>query len=1035
MNLILKKILFFAILFLLALHAAAQQAEIPPPAYLNFSSITIKDGLSQGMINYMLQDHFGFMWFATNDGLNRYDGYNFVVYRNDITDAASLADNHVRVLFEDNKGRLWVGTENNGLDLFDRNTEKFIHFRHSATNQNTIVGDHINRIAEDRSGAIWVSTTAGINRIKVISRDNKRSDTIITKIELPKKTNTGDAFAVADKNTDEGPVLLFRDSKGLLWIFSKNIAYKVNTIGDSFTMQPFSLQQSIPKTAPGLDYDIVSCAEDTVRGFLYFISNRTVFRIDQKNNNIDFFDFTKYNRGVIGAQITADENGLLWFTDLGRINIIDFATHTIKQIYYAHNSKVADGVFNVYRDHNGIIWVGTAGYGILKHLPRTSKFHFISYSSVMLMNESIADKLNIRGSETKHQLFDLNQGKFVYYETPAMKLLQRFQPVSELKFIYFNGRHSAVANGFLYWCNEQSGKFIPFKQLNEQRQVLNDNNGLWFGAVDSLLYLNEQYQQLESFAYPVQPVNTPYSFCMAMMKDDNSNIWLATMKGVLCFNTKTNEWKRFNHRENDTASLSSDISFCICADPKQPGKYVWVGTYGSGLNRLDVQTGKAKCYREKDGLPNGVIYGIVADSKGNLWMSTNKGLSCFNPVTNIFLNYNEADGLQGNEFNRYAYGRSSSGWLYFGGINGFNYFKPQDISADTIFSKVIFTDFKISNKSVAFDKDNTILSKPVYLTGKIVLPYKYNMISFDFASANLSQPAKNFYQYKLDGFDENWISSGTAHTATYTNLDPGTYTFDVRASNNPNAWGSEAATIELTIVPPWYMTWWFRTALGLAIAGGLYALYRYRINQAFKLQAIRNRIAADLHDEIGSALSSISIFSEVIEDQTKEQLPEVTPVIKRISESTINMMDAMSDIVWTINPKNDRFENIITRMQAFASEMLEAVNCKLVMNIDARTENLKLSMTIRKNFYLIFKEAINNIAKYAAANNVQVNVWTKNATVYLNIQDDGKGFEIKENATGNGLLNMKKRAGELKGHFQVKSTPGKGTVIEIWFPV
>ena len=615
--------------------------------------------------------------------------------------------------------------------------------------------------------------------------------------------------------------------------------------------------------------------------------------------------------------------------------------------------------------------------------------------------------------------------------------MRPFRPIAEYEYgyIYYNNRNCLIVKNILNWYDRQTGATHQLRNLRDQYHLLNDSNCVWIGAQDSLLCLDEKERQLKSYAYPVDPVNAPYSFCMMLMKDSAGNLWLASMKGVLCFNTITKTWRQYTHEENDTASLSSNIVLSVCPDPRKPQQYLWAGTEGGGICRLDMQSGKVKSYREKDGLPNSVIYGIVADENNNLWMSTNKGLSCLNTATKTFTNYDEADGLQSNEFNRYAFGKSHSGWLYFGGINGFNYFKPQDVMPDTIFSKVIFTDFKISNKTVAFGDKQSILHAPIYLTDEIELPYKDNMISIDFASANFSIPSKNLYQYKLEGFDAGWISSGTNRTATYTNLDPGTYTFKVRASNNEKVWGNDAVSLTLIIIPPWYMTWWFRTFLVLAIAGGLYALYRYRLQQALKLLAVRNRIATDLHDEIGSTLSSISIFSEVIEDQTKDQLPEVTPVIKRISESTLNMMDAMSDIVWTINPKNDRFENILSRMQSFAGELLEAKNCIVHLKVDDEIKDVKLAMETRKNFYLIFKEAVNNIAKYAEARNAWIELKLGKASIYVSITDDGKGFDANESNQGNGLSNMKMRAGELNGMFEIISKKGEGSRVSLHFPL
>lgn len=1031
-------LLFFALTINAAV-ISAQDAQGLQKQYLNFSFLTIRDGLSQGMINYMMQDHFGFMWFGTKDGLNRYDGYRFVVYHNDVTDPNSLSDNHIKSIYEDSKGRLWIGTATGGLELFDRDTEKFIHFKHSDTSNNTISDNLVTHITEDGAGNIWIITGKGLDRIMCKPSSGKNTgnkyQSVVAHINFPPKQNVTIKAGMPPAKNTFSPQLLFTDSKGIVWIFCAGRAYYVRPSKDSFAVTDYDLEEHVKSAAPNMEFNIISWAEDTMRDYLYFFSENAIFRIKSPGDTAEVIDRSKYGRLGISVQSAVDEDGILWFSDLGFLRTVDFDHNIQRQIYFANNGQLVDASFNVFRDRSGAMWIGTVGYGLIKHLPKTAKFHFISHRSVSHITECFPNQVSIDGSEWYNEFFDFNLGSFVSLEPSRIKIPLKLGPFADNSYLDYAGGHAIVLLGGLYVYDKNYAQYKLLRRISNQRCVLSDETGIWIGCSDSLIHFDESTQQLTTWAYPVTPADLPYTFCMMIIKDKQDNLWLATMQGLLHFNVKTQEWKQWKHIENDTSSLSTDILFSLCADPVEPGKYLWIGTEGGGVNRFNLETKRSKNYREKDGLPNSVIYGIVADDDGNLWMSTNKGLSRFNPVTGTFLNYDEADGLQSNEFNRYGFGKSKSGWLYFGGINGFNYFKAKDINTDTIFSKVIFTDFKINNKSAAFGGDADILSKPVFLTDAVTLPYEYNMISIDFAATNMALPAKNFYQYRMDGFDENWIASGTAHTATYTNLDPGTYTFHVRASNYQDVWGSNESILLITVIPPWYMTWWFRTLLVLVVAGGLYALYRYRLYQALKLQSVRNRIASDLHDEIGSTLSSISIYSEVIDDRTKDSLPEVTPVIHRISESTGNMMDAMSDIVWAINPGNDRFENILSRMQAFAAEILEAKNCMLHLQVDGELHHIKLGMETRKNFYLIFKESVNNTAKYANAKNVWINMWLHNNQVHFTIKDDGQGFDLQQQKQGNGLNNIRKRATELQGHVDIISEKDKGSSVKLHFPV
>jgi two-component sensor histidine kinase len=355
-----------------------------------------------------------------------------------------------------------------------------------------------------------------------------------------------------------------------------------------------------------------------------------------------------------------------------------------------------------------------------------------------------------------------------------------------------------------------------------------------------------------------------------------------------------------------------------------------------------------------------------------------------------------------------------------------------EILSNPVVPKVVITDLRIRNKTVDVRQPGSPLENAVYLTKKITLPYRDNMITFEFAALDFLAPEKNQYQYKLEGFDDDWINSGNTHVATYTNLDPGTYTFSVKGSNKDGVWNESGTSIQLIIIPPWYMTWWFRTLIVLAVSSVIYYFYRYRLNQALKLHTMRNSIANDLHDEIGSNLSNISIFSEVAQ-QRKGTASETEPLLQKISEYSQVSMAAMSDIVWMINARNDAFENIVSRMRLLAAEVFEAKNYTLHLHFDEQLNQLSLNMEQRKNFYLIYKEAINNVAKYSACQNVWINLKKENSSIVLTVKDDGIGFTTNNQNQGNGLYNMQKRSEVLKGKLTIDSAVGKGTMIQLIF--
>jgi ligand-binding sensor domain-containing protein/signal transduction histidine kinase len=990
---------------------------------LRFDVLNINDGLSQGMINCMVQDHYGFMWFGTKDGLNRYDGYHFVVYRHDAADTASIADNFIQSVFEDSKGRLWIGTASQGLDLLNRETETFTHFRHSDNNDGTITDDHIVAVTEDHDGAIWVSTTNGLNKITWVDQQ----------------------AAPVIRRYFSNLCYMMIASDGTLWGSSlNNLSFRIHPEkdrADRIDTLDMSRYCSYPEVDNGLEKYIGAAVEDSTHHQLFLFCEYSVASVNTLTGESEIVSRVRNHWGVFGRTHCMDDMQNIWLAELDWLELFNTVTHRWTRILPQNPNLdlLLSNVNITYRDRGGIIWIGTRGYGLLKYNPRSEKFHHTENESIRWIHSTKDNKVLILKKEIFLSIFDPASGAYTHiirdsaflHRVPLYKDFgSSVAMVEDSTGIFWSAKNCLVRYDL---ATNELKRIRPDDRENFPVFIDRDNR-VWVGTLKKLSCYDPASGSFTDYDYPVPASPVPYSFIQCIYQDSSGMFWLGTIKGLLRFDETTRDWKIFRNIPGDSSSLSFDVIFTLCPDPKFPQQYLWIGTNGGGLNRFEFQTGAVTRFTVKDGLPNDVVYGILSDSDGNLWISTNNGLCRFNPEKRSFKKYEVRDGLQGNEFNRYAYCKTADGLLFFGGLNGFNYFSPKEVADNPYIPNVEITDFKLRNRSVSFSDKNSPLSKPVYLTDKIVLPYSENMISFEFASLDFASPEKNLYRYRLDGFDHDWIQTGGARAATYTNLDPGTYTFTVLGSNSDGVWNTSGRSIQLIILPPWYLTWWFRIGVVLVLAAMLYALYRYRLRQALKLQAVRNRIASDLHDEIGSNLSNISIFSEVAQQKSGGN-NEIVPLLKKISEYTQTSQEAMSDIVWMINARNDRFENIIVRMRTLAVEVFESRNYELHLQIDDRLNDIKLGMEKRKNFYLIYKEAINNIAKYAICNHVWITLEMNHSVVKLTIRDDGKGFQIRESNTGNGLNNMKRRAAVLKGTLLIQSEPDKGTLIELRFPL
>jgi two-component sensor histidine kinase len=447
---------------------------------------------------------------------------------------------------------------------------------------------------------------------------------------------------------------------------------------------------------------------------------------------------------------------------------------------------------------------------------------------------------------------------------------------------------------------------------------------------------------------------------------------------------------------------------------------LYLGTWAAGFARFNRQSDNYTWYTEINGLSNNYVKAMQSDAGGRIWIATEKGLARFDPKTESFRTYTVEDGLQSNFFWSGSSCKGRDGKLYFGGTNGFNVFHPDSISENMNIPLVVITSVRV-------------LDKPFPISGEgrdrtINLRYEADFFSFEFVALDYTFPERNQYAYMLEGFDKNWVKSGNRRYAAYTHLDPGRYLFRVRGSNNDGVWNETGTAIAIVIAPPYWMTWWFRGFILVTIATGLYGFYRYRLNQVLKVERLRQRIGRDLHDDIGTNLSAIVIASQVIRQQ-RQASPEVLEQVDDIGGIALKTQELMRDIIWMLNPRNDTLKEFVARMKHEAARLFKTVDYSF--SAPERELPEKVSLDFKRNMFLIYKEALNNIVRHAQARNVNITISVHDNTLKLTLGDDGLGFDPEKTSQGNGLVNMHSRAQHIGAALRVSSAPGKGCTLEL----
>ena len=884
--------------------------------YLNFQHLDISNGLSQSTVSFIMQDKKGFLWFCTDDGLNRYDGYDFKIYRNDPNDPNSISNNVVLTAFEDHSGFLWFGTAD-GLNRYNPQNGHFINYKSNPDDSIRLSGNFVFSIYEStrKPGVLWVGTGGGLDKL-ILNDKGTPSSIIHYSYSSNKEPNC------ISNNT---VIAITEDESGLLWIGTHDGLNRFNPENENFTwykndfQNPNSLSNNYIKglcldrsgalwigTSNGLDKLMPEKINDISPSFLHYKNNPQNVN-SLSNNHI--------------TSVFESRSGVIWVgTQNGLNKIVQKASDRYRPAfvrYYENiddpNSLLDDWVFSIIEDRSGILWIG-CHKGINKLSPKKNKFlpfRFQNNISKRLNNKSIfgisEDSNDILWIGTSEGLirYEKKNGQIIHYENDPNDLhslsSNKVRPV--IKDKSGNLWIGTIAGG-LNRFNRTNNKFIHY--LNDPHNpstigsntvlaLYNDKGGnLWVGTFGG--GLNKFDAKNDQFIrYLNDPADTN-SLCdnrvRAICEDIFGDLWIGTNNGLDKFDISTKKFFHYKANSKNPNSLNNNIIFSLYGD--KAGN-LWIGTSGGGLNKLEIEKGKFSSYGAEEGLPNEVVYGILEDDRNNLWLSTNKGLSRFNPRTEKLYNYDVSDGLQGNEFDVGACYKSKSGEMFFGGVDGISAFYPDNIKESTFIPPIVITSFLKFNKEVS-------LNKSISEMDQMELSYKDYVFSFEFASLDFQAPEKNRYAYKMEGLDEKWTyTTADKRFATYTTLPAGDYVFKVKGTNSDGIWNENGTVLKIRITPPFWQTWWFKSLSAIVLIALIVILYKYRIKkieEKKRLLEIQVKERTEAAQKIQEALSEVEKLKNELEAENVYLQDEIK--LTHNFESIISTSESFKKILYKV---------------------------------------------------------------------------------------------------------------------------------------
>lgn len=999
--------------FIILLHTAAAAQD---GSYI-FRHITEADGLAGHPVTGILQDDRGFMWFATQNGLQKYDGYGFTTYHYDPNDPQSLSSDEVGFLLRDKEHHLWVLTNGgyNRLDLLTGKNARIAEFNAPDLKKlNSVVAACL-----DEKGNTWFISNNSLGRY-----DLRSHQMISCEKALPKEEDKGFTRTIlCDPRT------------GHLWINSARYGVCMyDPIRNEFYYRLHNPEHlpvlSIPDRAGTMFLD---------RENNLWVNNYSsqLYRCDLSTGKIRNYSlgsslhaacFLEDKRGTIW--IGTGQNGLLQYSRIAD----SFRIIGRNRISPATGPDYEQTIFCLFEDREGKIWIGT-DKGVDTFNPYARQF--------VPVEEQTADNdhrhANMSFLETKNgdiwvasyergiRVYD-RQYRFIKNYVHDVSDPYALKESSDRVWSFLPRPDGTIwvgsQRGWLSVFDPASGRFIrsfqppALEQNTIERMVSDKEQNIWMCLYSGIAKYDARtgiFTHYEDFLPYRSSTRSPAD---DIAIDSRNNLWVGTLtNGLQKFDPVAGKFTEiYVPRGNDPHSISSKTVLCLAGINDS---MLAVGT-SEGIDLFNTRSRQFNAVRPAGGLPVYSVAALCFQAPSTLWAATNQGIYKLNLADDRVTLFGREDGILNNDFSEcMQFYKMHDGKLLIGYRGGFLRFNPDSIKDRPAPAAVSLTGCSINGQPVSID---SILNGQ----DRLSLSYAENFITIQYASLSYRDPNATDYFYRLDGIDKDWIKAGAQRLAAYSKLAPGAYTFSVKCESNGGIPCEGITDLPIIIYPPFWQTWWFKSLVVVTIGLLLYGFYRYRINQLMALQAVRNKISRDIHDDVGATLSSISILSEVAKNKIEQgQQDQSYSLLTRISSNSRETVEKMSDIIWSIKPNNDNIGQIIQRLKNFALETCTAGGIRLQFMADDRTGKLALSMEQTKNVYLICKEGVNNAIKHARCDQITVSFLTHSSELEISILDNGRGFDPQASRQGNGLLNMRQRAMEIKGTLVVQTAGGQ----------
>ena len=1049
-----------------------------------FEHIGPEQGLTASSVLCILQDHQGFIWFGTEDGLFRHDGYGMTEYRNDPLDSTSLGNNNVFALLEDHNGTLWIGTAGGGLNRYDRDTERFTQFKHDPANPHSLSADVVSALYEDRDGVLWLGTWAGLNSL---DPENGRITPYINDVNDTTSINPHWIRTICE------------DRFGQIWVGTDGGISRLDRETGKFTH--FVEIRNYPHS---LSSNAVKAIIKDRSGTIWIGSWAGLDRFDHKSQR-----FTNLRTEGKVSSIVEDRSGELWIGTDNNLLHLDKTAHRFMR--FVHDpvysySLSSNHIQAIYEDRTGTLWLGT-GKGVNRYDPRQFRFqqfvydpdndNNIGHKDVIAIHEDRSGTIWIATAERMADRFEIGLDKFNRNTGRTEHIFANRGKDDVWRRLWIYDIHQDRSGMVWLGTNGGLGRYDPETDEltrfvhdphnpyslrgNMVWQIQEDRSGrLWVaihtnGSATGIDYFDRESQQFKYIELVPEASSgmNQRNGVFSISEGQTGRLWFSTMNyGIFLLNPGSDEFIQYNHAPGNPNSLSHGWVGPVYEDRMG---MVWAAPWYGGLNKLDPETGQVTIYTEKHGLGSNYITSILEDDNGCIWSTTLNGLSRFDPQSGIFKNFNQADGLINTGYGMWNFNmRSRTGELFFGGEKGIDFVHPDSIRDNKHIPPVVFTGFTRYNSNESNGK--IIIEKGISEKTHFELNYQDHTLHFEFAALNFRNPDKNQYAYKLEGFSDNWTNIGNKHDVIFTNLDPGEYTLRVRGSNNDGIWNEAGASLVITVSPPWWKTGWAYTLYIAFVGLTLYGIRRYELKRTHlknelekkdfesrkltEIDEMKSRIFADISHEFRTPLTLILGPLEKIRTAIRDtERQEDISIVQRNAARLRRLVDQLLDLS-RIEAKrmplrarpNDLIKGIREWVASFAS-VAESKNILLNLNIPEMpvivyfdSEKLeKIVYNLLSNAFKFTPEggSVSVAVEHSGDNQVQITV--SDTGIGISQEDREKIFERfyrannvltgEQGGTGIGLALVKEFVELHHGRISVESEPGAGSTFIISLPM